>query len=77
MKRQQLLELVEFIGKTKNIYNEASLTEIIRMVSTNLFRALPPKQTNESASHVRPTALSSSLHVPCLSLGLLFGFGCA
>lgn len=51
VKRQQLLELVEFIGKTKNIYNESSLTEIIRMVSTNLFRALPPKQTNENASH--------------------------
>jgi len=42
-KRQQLLELVEFIGKNKNIYTEQALTEITRMVSVNLFRPLPPK----------------------------------
>jgi len=43
VKRQQLLELVEYIGKNKNIYTEDSLTEITRMVSVNLFRTLPPK----------------------------------
>ena len=43
VKRQQLLELVEFIGKNKNIYTEQVLQEIVHMVSYNLFRALPPK----------------------------------
>lgn len=45
VKRQQLLELVEYIGngKNKNIYTDAVLAEIIQMVSANLFRALPPK----------------------------------
>jgi len=43
VKRQQLLELVEYIGKNKNIYTEQVLQEIINMVSANLFRALPPK----------------------------------
>jgi serine/threonine-protein phosphatase 2A regulatory subunit B' len=43
VKRQQLLELVEYIGKNKNIYTEQVLQEIVHMVSYNLFRALPPK----------------------------------
>jgi len=43
IKRQQLLELVEFIGKSnKNVYTDEVLSEIITMVSTNLFRTLPP-----------------------------------
>ena len=44
VKRQQLLELVEYVGKNKNIFNEVTLAEIIKMVGCNLFRALPPKQ---------------------------------
>jgi len=43
LKRQELLELVEYIGKNKGIYTEQSLPEITRMVSANLFRTLPPK----------------------------------
>lgn len=44
VKRQQLLELVDYIGKNKNIFTEQTLVEIIKMVGCNLFRALPPKQ---------------------------------
>jgi serine/threonine-protein phosphatase 2A regulatory subunit B' len=44
VKRQQLLELVDFIGKHKNIFTEPVLLEIIKMVAANLFRALAPKQ---------------------------------
>lgn len=47
VKRQLLLELVDYIGKNKNIYTEQVLTELLNMVSANLFRALPPKQENE------------------------------
>jgi len=43
VKRQQLLELVEYIGKNKNIYSDAVLTQIVHMVAVNLFRTLPPK----------------------------------
>jgi len=44
VKRQQLLELVEYIGsaKNKNIFTEQALVGILAMVSANLFRALPP-----------------------------------
>lgn len=45
IKRQQLLELVDYIGKNKNIFTEGVLVEIVKMVSINLFRALPPKVT--------------------------------
>lgn len=34
VKRQQLLELVEYIGKNKNIYTEQVLQEIVHMVRT-------------------------------------------
>jgi len=44
VKRQQLLELMDYIGKNKNIFSEQILVEIIKMVGMNLFRALPPKQ---------------------------------
>jgi len=47
IKRQQLLEIVEYIGKSKNIYTGPVLVEIIRMVSANLFRTLPPKVHTE------------------------------
>jgi len=43
VKRQQLVELVEYIGKNKNIYTDSVLKEIVRMVDVNLFRTLPPK----------------------------------
>lgn len=35
VKRQQLLELVEYIGKNKNIYTEQVLQEIVNMVGNN------------------------------------------
>jgi len=38
------LELVDFVGKNKNVFTESSLVEILKMVGCNLFRALPPKQ---------------------------------
>lgn len=41
-KRAILLELVDYIGKNKNIYTPEVLQEIVKMVSANLFRALPP-----------------------------------
>lgn len=43
VKRQELLGLVDYIGKNKNIYSKETLAEVIRMVSVNLFRTLPPK----------------------------------
>lgn len=49
-KRQQLLELVEYIGKNKNIYTELVLSELMQMVQSNLFRALPARQ-NESVAN--------------------------
>lgn len=46
MKRLLLLELVEYIGKNKQMLQDSTvLSEIISMVCVNLFRALPPEQT--------------------------------
>jgi len=41
VKRELLLELVDYIGKTRNFITESILIEMIKMVSANLFRALP------------------------------------
>lgn len=47
IKKEQLLELVEFIGqKQKMAFSDQVLQELIHMVSANLFRALPPKSKN-------------------------------
>eukprot|EP00954_Amorphochlora_amoebiformis_P024732 1368333-Amorphochlora_amoeboformis.AAC.2 len=42
-KRQLLLELVDFIGKSKSVFTEQAVAEVMKMVCTNLFRTLPPK----------------------------------
>ena len=42
-KRQQLLELLDYIGKSKSIYNDTTLHELMHMIAVNLFRALPPR----------------------------------
>lgn len=44
VKRQLLLELVDHVGKNRNFVSEPILVEILKMVSTNLFRALPAKR---------------------------------
>eukprot|EP00457_Paulinella_chromatophora_P004352 gb/GEZN01004364.1/.p1 GENE.gb/GEZN01004364.1/~~gb/GEZN01004364.1/.p1 ORF type:complete len:536 (-),score=95.14 gb/GEZN01004364.1/:295-1902(-) len=43
VKRQQLLELVEYIGKNKEVFTPEVLEATVQMVATNLFRPLPPK----------------------------------
>eukprot|EP01006_Ploeotia_vitrea_P045763 TRINITY_DN66967_c13_g1_i1.p1 TRINITY_DN66967_c13_g1~~TRINITY_DN66967_c13_g1_i1.p1 ORF type:complete len:542 (+),score=336.55 TRINITY_DN66967_c13_g1_i1:164-1789(+) len=42
VKRQLLLELVEFIGKSRSFIDEAILVELLKMVAANLFRTFPP-----------------------------------
>lgn len=44
VKRQMLLELLEFVGKNKGIFTDVVLVELMNMVRVNLFRSLPPKQ---------------------------------
>lgn len=43
MKRQILLELVDYISTTKNWFTESVLVAIIDMISANLFRTLAPQ----------------------------------
>lgn len=64
IKRQQLLELVEFLGagKNKSLFTEAVLIEIINMAGANLFRALPP-QHNTNAEDDDPVFEPSWPHL--------------
>lgn len=43
VKRQLLLELVEFVGRSKRVFTETVVVQIMKMVQINLFRTLPPK----------------------------------
>ncbi|GIX65864.1 protein phosphatase 2a regulatory b subunit (b56 family) protein [Babesia caballi] len=43
MKRQTLLEIIEYISTTRNCMNEAVLRDVIDMVAVNVFRSLPPR----------------------------------
>ena len=42
IKRQTLLELVDFLHSSSGKVNETMQSELIRMVSANIFRSLPP-----------------------------------
>eukprot|EP00456_Euglypha_rotunda_P072744 TRINITY_DN6593_c0_g1_i6.p1 TRINITY_DN6593_c0_g1~~TRINITY_DN6593_c0_g1_i6.p1 ORF type:complete len:256 (-),score=15.60 TRINITY_DN6593_c0_g1_i6:17-784(-) len=50
VKRQQLLELVEYIGKNKEVWQPEVLEATVEMVAANLFRSLPPKAHEGIAS---------------------------
>lgn len=49
IKRIQLLELVDYINSTKNVFNELTFPEVIAMVKANLFRTLSPSNASSSA----------------------------
>ena len=42
IKRQTLIELVDFVSSSTSKFSELAIEEIVRMVSANIFRALPP-----------------------------------
>lgn len=62
-KRQQLMELVEFIGKGKNLFTEQVLRETINMLRANLFRALPPPLPEEDMDEDEPVFEPSWPHL--------------
>jgi len=45
IKRLNLLEIMDYINNTKNVFNEQTFGEITEMISANLFRGLAPSQT--------------------------------
>ncbi|KAG8465708.1 hypothetical protein KFE25_003015 [Diacronema lutheri] len=51
IKRIQLLELVDYINSTKNVFNEQTFPEVIEMVRANLFRTLSPGGQAGSAAY--------------------------
>ncbi|CAE7444088.1 B'ETA [Symbiodinium sp. KB8] len=42
-KRQTLLELVEYVNSTRSCFQESLIPDIVKMVASNIFRALPAK----------------------------------
>jgi len=50
IKRLNLLELMDYINNTKNVFNEQTFPEIIQMIAQNLFRGLAP---NNSPPHAQ------------------------
>lgn len=53
-KRSHLLDLLEFIGRSPLLYSEPALSEFMTMVTTNLFRALPPAQALPASEEDEP-----------------------
>eukprot|EP00850_Spirogloea_muscicola_P013352 SM000090S24314 [mRNA] locus=s90:285570:287583:- [translate_table: standard] len=50
VKRQTLLELVDYVNAGTGKFNEAVFEDITRMLAANLFRTLPPSSHENSAS---------------------------
>merc|ERR1712032_1127662 len=42
-KRQTLLEVVEYVNNTRNCFNESLMQDVVNMVASNIFRALPTR----------------------------------
>ena len=62
-KRVQLLELLEYIGKAKNLYNDTTLAELMHMIAANLFRALPPRSSELPSDEDEPVYEPSWSHL--------------
>ena len=62
-KRQQLLELLDYVGKAKSIYNDATLHELMHMIAVNLFRALPPRSAELPSDEDEPVQEPSWPHL--------------
>ena len=62
-KRVQLLELLEYIGKAKNLYNDHTLAELMHMIAANLFRALPPRSSELPSDEDEPVYEPSWSHL--------------
>ncbi|ORM40431.1 Serine/threonine protein phosphatase 2A 57 kDa regulatory subunit B' theta isoform [Babesia sp. Xinjiang] len=51
LKRQTLLEIIEYISTARNCLNEGVLRDVIDMVSANVFRSLPPRNRKNPFSN--------------------------
>ncbi|KAI8072564.1 protein phosphatase 2A regulatory B subunit [Gongronella butleri] len=52
IKRQALQELIEYVATTKNAVPEQMYPKVIRMVSVNLFRTIPPPVTTVAEEEI-------------------------
>lgn len=43
LKRQTLLEIVEYVSNTRNCFHESLMQDVVNMIGANIFRALPAK----------------------------------
>ncbi|XVE70382.1 hypothetical protein DITRI_Ditri10aG0068100 [Diplodiscus trichospermus] len=50
LKRQTLIELVDFVSLGSAKFNETAISAVCKMCATNLFRVFPPKYRSSSAS---------------------------
>lgn len=49
MKKQALVEIVEYVNSTRHCFSEQVLQDVMDMVSANIFRPLPPSQHRGAA----------------------------
>jgi len=73
IKRQTLIELVEYITNNKGVITEPLYPEIIKMFSTNLFRTIPP-QVNPEGDAFDPEDDEPVLEVAWPHLQIVYEF---
>ncbi|XP_051876532.1 protein phosphatase 2, regulatory subunit B', epsilon isoform X3 [Pristis pectinata] len=68
-KRSTLSELVDFVAVGRGILTEQTYPEVVKMVSLNIFRTLPPSDTSEfDPEEDEPTLEASWPHLQLLEL---------
>ena len=59
-KRQALLELVEYVNNTRHCFNDSVIQDVIEMVASNIFRALPPSHCKSGGEDEDEPTLESA-----------------
>lgn len=73
MKRQTLLEMVQFVNDTRNCFNEGLMQDVVNMTSNNIFRSLPARR-RFIPPYLDPEAEEPQLQEAWLHLQLVYEF---
>jgi serine/threonine-protein phosphatase 2A regulatory subunit B' len=74
MKQQTLLEIVEYVNNTRSCFNDSIMVDIISMVSSNIFRTLPPQHGRLAHAFFDPEEDEPALELSWPHLQIVYEF---
>mmetsp|Transcript_63812 Transcript_63812/g.73162 ORF Transcript_63812/g.73162 Transcript_63812/m.73162 type:complete len:578 (+) Transcript_63812:292-2025(+) len=74
LKKQTLMELVEYVNSTKNVFSEQVMADVIKMVSVNIFRTIKGVQGSSKGPTLDPDEEEPTLEPAWPHLQIIYEF---